>query len=90
MQLLSNALAIHKIRTAKKALQEVSLRLAGQEVAMVRLQPEPENKFDSKVIAFQTFISDKWHWIGYIALDDVHSALDKNAITNVEFAWARF
>jgi len=57
------------------------------------LQPEPENKFDSKAIAFQAFISDQWHQIGYIvkeALDDVHSALDQNAITNVEFAWARY
>ena len=80
-------------KDSQNILKEVSLKLAHQEVAMVRLQPEPQNKFDSKAIAFQAFISDEWHRIGYIvkeALDDVHSALEQNMITSIEFAWAKY
>ena len=57
------------------------------------MQPEPENKFDSKAIAFHAFIANQWHQIGYVvrkALDDMQSALDQNAIINVEFAWANY
>ena len=78
---------------SQKALKEISLKLDDEEEVKVRLQPEPENKFDSKAIAFQAFISDEWHRIGYIvkeALDDVHSALEQNAITSIEFAWAKY
>ena len=78
---------------SQKVLQEISLKLDDEEEVKVRLQPEPENKFDRKAIAFQAFVSDEWHRIGYIvkgSLDDMHSALEQNAITSIEFAWAKY
>ena len=53
------------------------LRNAGQEI-LCRLQPEPENPFDSLAIAFSCEVDSSWHTIGYVvkeALDDVHEAI---------------
>ena len=59
----------------------------------VKLLPEPDNPVDSKAIAFQCQIGEKWFTIGYIvseALDHVHKELKKNNILSVEFSWARY
>jgi len=48
-------------KDSQKVLKETSVQLANQVAVEVRLQPEPENKFDSKAIAFQAFISNQWH-----------------------------
>ena len=68
------------------------LRNAGQEV-LCKLQPEPENPFDSLAIAFRCEIDSYWHTIGYVvkeALDDVHEALSAKKITAVSFDWVKF
>ena len=68
------------------------LRNADQEV-LCKLQPEPENPFDSLAIAFRCEIDSYWHTIGYVvkeALDDVHEALSAKKITAVSFDWVKF
>jgi len=47
----------------------------------VKLQPEPDNRYDSKAIAFLCKIDDSgWVRIGYVVqevLDEVHEAINK-------------
>ena len=93
IRLLSSVLDVHETKTVRRLLHKLCLKLDDKEEVKVQLQPEPENKFNSKATAFQGFISDEWHRIGYIvkeALDDVHSAPEQNAITSIEFAWAKY
>ena len=56
--------------------------------------PEPTNPVDAKAIAIKCQLEDsQWHRIGYIvreALDDVHAALQANAIASVSFGWVKF
>lgn len=43
----------------------------------VKLDPEPNNPYDAKAIAFICFVDGKWQRIGYMVrevLDDVHCA----------------
>ena len=68
------------------------LRNAGQEI-LCRLQPEPENPFDSLAIVFRCEVDSSWHTIGYVvkeALDDVHEAILAKKITAVSFDWVKF
>ena len=47
----------------------------------VRLDPEPQNKFDFEAIAFQCNLDGRWKRIGYVvqeALSEVHTALKDN------------
>ena len=58
----------------------------------VKLVPEPDNKYDSKAIAFHCELDGKWYLIGYIvreALDAVHKAI-KKTIHFVKFAWVKY
>lgn len=78
---------------SQQILQEVSQKLENDEEVLVNLYPEPDNKFDNKAIAFKCFIRGEWHRIGYVvkeALVDVYNALEKKAITAVQFAWAKY
>ena len=78
---------------SQKVLEQVSRKLTAKEHVTVNIFPEPENKFDNKAITFKCFIADGWHRIGYTvkeALEDVHSALNSNAIADIQFAWARY
>ena len=68
------------------------LRNAGQEV-LCKLQPEPENPFDSLAITFRCEVDSSWYTIGYVvkeALDDVHEALSAKKIIAVSFDWVKF
>ena len=59
----------------------------------VKLVPEPDNKYDSKAIAFHCELDGKWYSIGYIvreALDAVHKAIKKTTIHFVKFAWVKY
>ena len=79
--------------TYQSVLKKVSGKLSAKEIIPVNLFPEPDNKNDSRAIAFKCFIDDQWQVIGYVvkeALDDVHSALGSNEIVNIQFAWARY
>ena len=75
-----------------------TLRLAEQLIkeernVPVKLEPEPDNQYDARAIAFLCFVNDKWCRIGYVvkeALDDVHSAMKHNRIMNVALAWVKY
>ena len=44
----------------------------------VKIVPQPDNQYDSKVITFRCKVDSMWHKIRYMvreALDDVHRAL---------------
>ena len=59
----------------------------------VRLQPEPNNIRDSKAIAFECCVEDKWSHIGYVVrevLDEVHDAINKGLIIGIEFDWIKY
>lgn len=59
----------------------------------VRIQPEPDNQYDSKAIAFQCYVDGKWERIGYVVrecLDQVHMGLRDNKILSVKLAWAKY
>jgi len=60
----------------------------------VKLQPEPDNRYDSKAIAFLCKIDESgWVRIGYVVrevLDEVHEAINKKKILNVSFDWIKY
>jgi hypothetical protein len=59
----------------------------------VKLDPEPNNPYDAKAIAFICFVEGRWQRIGYIvreAVDDVHRAMRDGDIMQVEFSWIKF
>lgn len=67
--------------------------LPDKKVVPVKLQPEPNNPFDAKAIAFVTFVDDKWQRVGYVVrecLEDVHHAMRNGDIMKVEFAWVKY
>ena len=64
-----------------------------QECVPVIIEPEPDNQYDSKAIAFKCKVDGKWHRIGYIvreALDDVHNALAQKLVIDVSFKWIKY
>ena len=77
-----------QLELAKKNLKD------GNSVA-VKLNPEPDNPYDSKAIAFLCKIDDgEWKRIGYVvkeAANDVHAALNAaHKVLKVAFDWIRF
>ena len=60
----------------------------------VALVSEPTNPVDAKAIAIKCLLDNsQWHRIGYTvceALDDVHAALQTDAIVRVSFGWVKF
>ena len=78
---------------AQDTLQKVRDLLREGKDVRVKIIPEPENRYDSKAIAFQCYIESKWIRIGYIvqeALDDVHQALSTGSIISVSFSWVKY
>ena len=48
---------------------------------------------DNKAIAFECCMQGKWMRVGYVIrelTEEVHEALSKNEIVNVEFEWIRY
>lgn len=58
----------------------------------VRIQPEPDNQYDSKAITFQCYVDGKWAKIGYVkeCLEQVHKGLRDKKILSVKLAWAKY
>ena len=82
-----------KTDESRETLKAVSELLASGNHVPVDLFPEPQNPYDSRAIAFKALVKDDWHTIGYIvreATEYVHSAIAKNEITCVKFAWAKY
>jgi len=75
------------LKYAKKRLDDGGARLP------VKLQPEPENKYNSRTIAFMCQGNIGWQRIGYVErglTDEVHSAINDGKILNVAFEWIRY
>ena len=80
-----------KERRYQEILKQVS-QLPMEDVR-VKLQPEPDNPYDSKAIAFVVNLNGKEHRIGYVVhelLDEVHHDLSGNLIKRVQCAWVKF
>ncbi len=60
----------------------------------MRLNPEPNNPYDSHAVAFECkIIAGCWKVFGYVPkelCDFVLSAIDKGDILNVEFSWIKY
>ena len=60
----------------------------------VKLDPEPQNKYDNRAIAFVCQIDDtNWERIGYVVsevLEEVHQAINNREILNVTFDWIKY
>lgn len=71
-----------------------SRKLKDNSKVEVKLQPEPDNKYDARAIAFMCKIDDSsWERIGYVVrevLDEVHEAINKKKILNVSFDWIKY
>ena len=78
----------------QRTLEKVNDLLQAGNKVKVNLILEPTNPMDAKAIAFKCLLDDdQWHRIGYVvreALDDVHSALKSNQITDIQFGWVKF
>ena len=77
----------------QKVLEEAYTARQTGEVVPVKLEPEPENPYDSQAISFMCQIRGVWKRIGYVVrecLDDVHAAIAKGEIVQVEFAWVKY
>ena len=82
----------------EKRYQEI-LAIAGRKhengiKVPVKLQPEPQNRYDNTAIAFVCQINDSnWERIGYVvteALEEVHQAIKNREILNVAFDWIKY
>lgn len=63
----------------QEILALVAKKIKQGETVPVRVQKEPSNPVDSRAIAFECKVNDKWERIGYVvheALDAVHEAID--------------
>ena len=59
----------------------------------LKLQLEPDNKYDSKAIAFMCHDNSGWQRIGYVlreVTDEVHGAINNGKILNVAFDWTKY
>ena len=75
------------LQYAKKRLDDDGIKLP------VKLQPEPENKWDSKAIAFMCQDNFGWQRIGYVVREitaEVHHAIDNGKILDVSFDWIKY
>ena len=78
---------------AQEVLAKASKLIQRGEEIPVMIEPEPDNQFDSKAIAFKCRVEGRWQRIGYIvreALDEVHTALTQKKIIDVSFSWIKF
>ena len=84
----------HKKRQYQETLALASRKLKENSTVQVKLQPEPDNRYDSKAIAFLCKIDNSgWVRIGYVVqevLDEVHEAINKKKILNVSFDWIKY
>ena len=84
----------HKERQYQETLALASRKLKENSKVQVKLQPEPDNRYNSKAIAFLCKIDDSgWVRIGYVVrevLDEVHDAIYKKKILNVSFDWIKY
>lgn len=74
-------------------LAEASQKLKNGEHVHVMLRKEPMNPKDSRAIAFDCNIGDKWELIGYVAKEatsSVHHAMDNKLIASVLLDWVRY
>jgi len=79
--------------SSQDSLEKARDMLKDGKCVEVRINPEPNNQYDSKAIAFQCVIENKCSRIGYIvreALDDVHRAITTNSIISVKFSWIKY
>ena len=59
----------------------------------VKIEPEPNNKFDNKAVAFMCQADCGWERIGYVvreASEEVHQAITNNKILGVSFEWIKY
>lgn len=85
--------ATHDSVGQKNVGESKSTIMDQQECVPVKIEPEPENQYDSKAIAFKCRVDDKWYRIGYIvreALEDVHNALAQKLVIDVSFKWIKY
>ena len=78
---------------SQNVLSKISKILRDGGDVSVCVQPEPDNQYDSKAIAFVCNVDGKWQRIGYIVrecLDHVHKALQEKRILAVKFSWAKY
>ena len=91
--LLFKCIGATRDRKQQLALEKANELLRTKKDVRVGLFPEPTNPVDPKAIAIKCQLGNNWHRIGYIvreALDEVHAALQQNAITSVSFGWVKF
>ena len=78
---------------SQEVLRTVSQKLEMGETVKVKLEPEPENHWDARAIAFLCELDSKWHRIGYVVkecVDAVHNALSMGQIVSTEFDWVKY
>ena len=86
-------IGVSKEKWYQEILALSSQKLHNKEVVPVQLHKEPENKKDSKPIAFMCKVDTTWERIGYVvkeALDKVHEAMDHGKILTVQFDWVNY
>ena len=72
----------------QELLAIASKKIKQGEVVPVKLQKEPENRYDAQAIAFMCKAETTFERIGYVvkeALPDVHKAMDENKVLQVQF-----
>lgn len=77
----------------QKALEQAYIARQTGETVPVKIEPEPNNPYDSKAISFKCMVGGSWHTIGYVVrevLDGVHEAITGGHILWVRFAWVKF
>ena len=80
-------------KISQRTLRVVRDRMDKGYTVPVKLQPEPDNFWDPKAIAFMCNVDEKWTRIGYVVselADEVQEAITKNLIVSVKFSWVRF
>jgi len=81
-------IGIAKSAEAQQALRQVSEKLRiGQHVS-VDIFHEPDNPFNSRVIAFKAVIGHQWCTVGYVvygAVEHVHRMLETNKLNLLIF-----
>ena len=79
----------------QKVLEDAYIARQRGEIVQVKLEPEPDNPYDSQAISFtcRTGPGGVWKRIGYVVrecLEEVHIALTNGDILLVEFAWVKY
>lgn len=80
-------------KMSQRTLRVVRDRIDKGYTVPVKLQPEPDNFWDPKAIAFMCNVDEKWTRVGYVVselADEVHEAIARNQIISVKFAWVKF